>query len=392
MHKNVVDMQDGHRNQNIRMVDVEKRFGDHSAVRNLNLEIADCELLVFLGPSGSGKSTALNLLAGLEIATAGDIYFGGERVTEMPTERRNISMVFQSNTLYPHKNVRANILFALQIAKVPTDVQQQRMRDITRLLGIERYLDRRIDQLSGGERQRVAIAKALVKRPKLFLLDEPFAALDALLRRELRGELVRIHRELETTMVFVTHDQEEALGIADRIAVMNKGELVQLGPALEIYSRPANTWVASFVGPHSINLLDVQVEGQDGAGLVRTVAGRLAVERTVFDPLRQELRSARAIVGVRPEFTSLSSTPSADALAAVVYSRQIFGSTALYQLKADPLDLRALVPVHQRFDIGQRVYARPLWDQCVWFDSDSKNLILASANDDADTDRKAARL
>lgn len=372
MQRIVASTPGGRPSQNIRMVDVEKRFKGHSAIQKLNLEIADREMLVVLGPSGSGKSTTLNLLAGLEIASAGDIYFGEERVTNVPTEQRSISMVFQSNTLYPHKNVRANILFALQIAKVPRDVQEQRMRETTRLLGIERYLDRRIDQLSGGERQRVAIAKALVKRPKLFLLDEPFAALDAQLRRELRGELVRIHRELETTMLFVTHDQEEALGIADRIAVMNKGELVQLAPALEIYSRPATTWVATFVGPHSINLLDVQMETDGGTGYVRTAAGRIAVEASVFERVRQVLPASRAILGIRPEFTSVSAAPSSDAIAAAVYSRQNLGSAVLYQLKADGLDLRAVVPIHQRFDIGQRVYAGPIWARCVWFDASSK--------------------
>jgi multiple sugar transport system ATP-binding protein len=374
--------------QNIRMVGVEKHFGGHSALSKLTLEITDRELLVVLGPSGSGKSTALNLLAGLETATSGDIYFGEDRVTDLPTEQRNISMVFQSNTLYPHKNVRGNILFALQVAKVPKDVQERRMRDTTRLLGIEAYLDRRIDQLSGGQRQRVAIAKALVKRPKLFLLDEPFAALDAQLRRELRGELVRIHRELETTMLFVTHDQEEAIGIADRIAVMNRGELVQVAPALEVYSRPANTWVASFVGPHSINLMDVEVQSEDGAGFVLTPAGRLKVDGEVFERLRQALRDTRAILGIRPEFTSLSVVPSSEAVPAEVYSRQNFGSAVLYQLKANNLDLRAVVPVSQRFDIGDRVHVGVSWDQSVWFHPDSKELILAPTDDAAGLNRE----
>jgi multiple sugar transport system ATP-binding protein len=376
--------------QNIRMVDVEKSFGGQAALDRLNLEIVARELLVVLGPSGSGKSTALNLLAGLDAATSGEIYFGDERVTHIPTEERNISMVFQSNTLYPHKNVRANILFALKIAKVPAEVQEQRMLETAQLLKIDRYLDRKVHQLSGGERQRVAIAKALVKRPQLFLLDEPFAALDAMLRRELRGELVRIHRELETTMLFVTHDQEEALAIADRIAVMNRGELIQVGPPLEIYNHPATTWVASFVGPHSINLLPVELESVADGVLVRTPAGAMELDQDVAIRLRATSSSKKAILGVRPESTSLAAKQStSNPLPAEVYSRQNFGSVVLYQLKAEGQDLRAVVPVNQRFDIGDHVFVGFSWRQCLWFDADTEQLTLAFSEDERD--RNAGR-
>lgn len=374
--------------QNIRMVDIQKSFNGQTALERLNLEIADRELLVVLGPSGSGKSTTLNLLAGLELASSGEIFFGDERVTDVPTERRNISMVFQANTLYPHKNVRDNILFALKVAKVPRDVQQQRMRDTTRLLGIEPFLDRRIDQLSGGQRQRVAIAKALVKRPKLFLLDEPFAALDAQLRRELRGELVRIHRELETTMLFVTHDQEEAIAIADRVAVMNKGELVQLGPALDIYIRPTNTWIAGFVGPHSINFLDVELHSDGSRGYVNSPCGRIAVDPDTFARVQQSLGGRRAILGFRPEFATLSSASSSDSMPAEVYSRQNLGSSILYHLKSGGLDHRAVAPVNQRLDIGQRVNLRLSWAHSVWFDPASKALVVGPAENELELRRE----
>jgi ABC-type sugar transport system ATPase subunit len=229
----------------IRLQGVQKKFSNEAiAVKNLDFEIKDRELLVLLGPSGCGKSTTLNMLAGLELPTSGRIFFGNRDVTRVPPEERDISMVFQSIVLYPYLNVQDNILFALRLRKVPQDVQKQRLAEMASLLGIERYLRRAIHELSGGERQRVAIAKALVKRPKLFLLDEPFSSLDAEMRRELRGELVRIRRGLDTTMLFVTHDQEEALSIADRIAVMNQGELVQIAQPLEIYDSPATMWVA----------------------------------------------------------------------------------------------------------------------------------------------------
>jgi ABC-type sugar transport system ATPase subunit len=363
--------------ENIRMVGVGKEFNGKSVIDALDLEIVDRELLVVLGPSGSGKSTVLNLLGGLETASAGEIYFGRERVTQVPTERRSISMVFQSNTLYPHKNVRDNILFALKMAKTPGDVQADRLRETTTLLKIDHYLNRRIDQLSGGERQRVAIAKALVKRPKLFLLDEPFAALDAMLRRELRSELVRIHRELATTMLFVTHDQEEALALADRIAVMNKGELVQIGPPLDIYNRPATTWVARFVGSHSINLLDVAVTPD---GFLHSPVGPLRPDPAVLAELRTTAAADAAVLGVRPEHTSLSDQPTPDGVSAEVYSRQNLGSAVLYQLQVQDQLLRAVVPVSEVFDIGDKVYVDFAWSQALWFDPKTQHLVLANGS------------
>jgi multiple sugar transport system ATP-binding protein len=365
--------------QNIRLVDVEKRFGQQSAVKDLNLEILDRELLVVLGPSGSGKTTVLNLLAGLVAPTAGEIYFGKERVTDTPAEERNISMVFQSIALYPNLNVQDNILFALKLAKVPKDVQEQRVRDITRLLAIEGYLGRRVHELSGGERQRVAIAKALVKRPELFLLDEPFSSLDAELRRELRGELVRIRRELETTMLFVTHDQEEALSIADRIAVMNRGELVQIGGPVEIYERPVNMWVAKFVGPYPINLIEVEWEVENGVPYARMRFGRLPVDQDVFDRVQQASKSSRSVLGMRPEFTRLSATKDADrTLPVTVYTRQHLGNEVLYEVRADGHDLRAVAPVSQNFGLGDQAYLDFAWDRVLWFDLASEKTVVTS--------------
>ncbi|MDB5077943.1 MAG: sugar transporter ATP-binding protein [Chloroflexi bacterium] len=365
-------------NQNIRLVDAQKRFGNHLAVKNLNLEIIDRELLVVLGPSGCGKSTTLNLLAGLERPTNGQIYFGNEDVTKVPAEERNVSVVFQSITLYPHKNVQENILFALKLAKVPRDVQEQRLRETARLLGIDRYLSRRIHQLSGGERQRVAIAKALVKRPRLFILDEPFSSLDAELRRELRGEIVRIHRELQTTMLFVTHDQEEALSIADRIALMKQGELVQLGPALDIYEKPATSWVASFVGPHRINLLDVELGVDGDQPYVQTPAGRLLIERPIFNRVQQAASSQRVMLGLRPEFSGLSASATpGHSLPVEVYTRQHLGNEVLYHVKTDNITLRAVVPATQHFQFGDLVNFEISWNQALWFDSTSGQLLHA---------------
>ncbi len=362
----------------IRMVDVEKRFGDAMAVRDLNLEINDGELLVVLGPSGSGKTTTLNLLAGLETPTAGQIYFGDRTVTDVPTEKRNIAMVFQSVTLYPHLNVRANILFGLKQAKVSAATQEQRLMETARLLGIDRLLNRRIHALSGGERQRVAIAKALVKRPELFILDEPFASLDAELRRELRGEIVRIHRELQTTMLFVTHDQEEALAIADRIALMDAGRLVQLAPALELYEKPATKWVASFVGPYRINLLEGELSHE--AGFFQTAVGTLKVEEPVLRRIREQAPASKVVLGVRPEFTSLGMGDGAgSSLPVEVYTRQHLGNEVLYTLKAGETTLRSVSPATRSIAIGDHARLEIEWSRALWFDAASGSLIDTTA-------------
>src|SRR5215216_7137914 len=251
----------------IRFVGVDKRFEAFHAVRNLNLEINDGELLVLLGPSGCGKTTTLNMLAGLERPTSGQLFFGDRLMNDVPPEERDIAMVFQSIALYPHLNVRENIGFALKSQRIDRATIKQRVAEVAKTLDIDAFLERRINQLSGGQRQRVAIAKALVRRPRLFLLDEPFSSLDAELRRQMRGEIVRIHRSVETTMVFVTHDQEEAMAIADRIGVMNAGELIQLGPPLDIYRAPRNLWVAQFIGSHPVNVIEASLTA-DGAQLL----------------------------------------------------------------------------------------------------------------------------
>src|SRR5947207_12600462 len=247
----------------IRLRNIGKQFTNQSqdaALRDINLDIHDKELLVLLGPSGCGKTTTLNILAGLEEPSGGEIFFGDQLMNDVPAEERDISMVFQSIALYPHLNVEENIAFALRLRKVPKEEIQRRMDETVPMLGMEPYLKRKLHQLSGGERQRVAIAKALVKRPRLFLLDEPFSSLDADMRRQLRAELVRIHHALETTMVFVTHDQEEAMSVADRIVVMRRGELTQVGTPLDIYMRPANVWTSRFVGTHPINMFEVTID------------------------------------------------------------------------------------------------------------------------------------
>jgi len=239
-----------------------------AALENLSLEIADREFVVLLGPSGCGKSTTLNLIAGLEDVTAGSLYFDATLMNVVPAHKRDVAMVFQSYALYPHKSVYENIAFGLRMRGHPKAEIEQRVRDAARSLEIEPLLERRPHQLSGGQRQRVALGRALVRQPQAFLMDEPLSNLDAALRIAMRAEIKKLHQTMRTTFVYVTHDQAEALTLADRIVVMKEGVIQQIGTPEEIYDRPKNTFVASFLGNPPINYLEGSLS-QDGRRFVR---------------------------------------------------------------------------------------------------------------------------
>ncbi|HET7387451.1 MAG TPA: ABC transporter ATP-binding protein [Nocardioidaceae bacterium] len=240
--------------------ELRKEFGHNAAVDGIDLETEEGEYLVLLGPSGCGKTTLLRLIAGLEHPTGGDVLIGGEVVTRLPPRARKIAMVFQSYALYPHKTVRKNITFPLAAAGVPKESWPDKVEWASEVLGIGRLLDRRPRQLSGGERQRVALARALVREPQVFLFDEPLSNLDAKLRTSARDELKEFQRRMGVTTVYVTHDQVEAMGLGDRVAVLNSGQVQQIGLPEEVYADPANTFVATFVGAPPMNLLHVKDE------------------------------------------------------------------------------------------------------------------------------------
>lgn len=365
-------------NNNIVLTDLTKRFGRDAAVRGLNLTIHEGELLVLLGPSGCGKTTTLNLLAGLEEPDSGDIYFGTRRMNSVLPEDRDISMVFQSFGLYPHLNARDNISFALRLRKVPKAEISSRISEITRLLNIERLLDRRIHQLSGGERQRVAIGKALVKRPRLFLLDEPFSSLDADMRRQFRSELVRIHRNLQTTMVFVTHDQEEAMSIADRIILMRGGELIQIGSPLEVYYQPATLWSSQFVGTHPINVIPCQLNAADYQALLfETDQVSTFLENALAERIRAKTLAKEVLLGVRPEFILLERTgQGVDGIPAKIFSKEILGSDALYDVTVGPHHLRLVQPSVRQFYEDETVSLRFIWDKVFVFAKDTGKCLV----------------
>lgn len=355
-------------NEDIVVQKVNKRFGSTElALRDFDLRIRDKELLVLLGPSGCGKTTLLNILAGLEEPTSGDVYFGSQQVTRVPAEERDISMVFQTIGLYPHMNARENIVFPLKLRRVPANIINERAVEMANLLGIEKLLDRRINELSGGERQRVAIAKALVKRPRLFLLDEPFSSLDADLRRQLRSELVRIHRQLDITMVFVTHDQEEAMSMADRVALIRSGRLVQLGPPLDMYQQPINLWVARFIGSYPINVFEAEPALGAGGFRLNFADRRIAH----LDPLsaeryRKVTFPEQMIVGIRPEHVQLS--PGGHGIPAIVIIREVLGNNIVYHLQIGETQLRAVRPASEVYDIGVPVQVSFDWSRAFFFD------------------------
>jgi multiple sugar transport system ATP-binding protein len=269
------------------------------AARDLSLEVNDGELLVLVGPSGSGKSTVLRLMAGLERVTDGIIRIGDRDVTDLPPQQRDIAMVFQNYALYPHMTVRENLGFGLSIRKQPPSVIAERVGAIAASLGLDALLDRKPAQLSGGQRQRVALGRAIVREPLAFLFDEPLSNLDAQLRVETRVELSRLHRKLGATMVYVTHDQSEALTLGDRIAVLKEGVLQQIASPMELYERPANKFVAGFIGSPSMNFIEGYLEQPNGGGERRMCTFR-APDLTVDVPSAADSRG-RVFLGVRPQ-------------------------------------------------------------------------------------------
>lgn len=279
---------------------VTKRFGEVVAVDDLTLEIADKEFLVLVGPSGCGKSTSLRLLAGLEELTKGEIYIGDRLVNDVPSKDRDIAMVFQSYALYPHMTVFNNMAFALQLRKVDKGEIRERVDKAAGALGISDLLDRKPKQLSGGQRQRVALGRAIVREPAVFLMDEPLSNLDAKLRVQMRAELSALHNRLQATMIYVTHDQVEAMTMGDRIVVMKDGVTQQIGTPMEIYEGPSNLFVAGFVGSPSMNFVEARIVQENDSVFIdaKDFRVRIPEERC---PICRDLIGREVIFGIRPE-------------------------------------------------------------------------------------------
>ena len=284
----------------VRLTGIKKSYGPVEVIKGVDIDIEDGEFVVFVGPSGCGKSTLLRMIAGLEDISGGEMTIGGQLVNDKPPKERGVGMVFQSYAIFPHMTVRENMAFGLTIAKAPKEEKAARVAEAARILQMEHLLDRRPSQLSGGQRQRVAIGRAIVRQPKVFLFDEPLSNLDAALRMDMRMEIGKLHQQLKATMVYVTHDQVEAMTLADKIVVLKDGEVMQAGSPMDLYHNPANLFVAGFLGAPSMNFLTVDVK-EAGAGAA--VVANPSLEPVSIAGAPDGLSAGgRATLGIRPQY------------------------------------------------------------------------------------------
>ena len=338
----------------IRLENLTKRYQEVTAVDHLNLEIEDGDLVCLLGPSGCGKSTTLSIIAGLEQATEGAIYFDEENVGGLEAEERDIGMVFQDYALYPHMTVQENIAFPLKMQGWKKKDRIEKVKEAAKMLRIEEYLKRKPGKLSGGQQQRVAIARAIVKNPKILLLDEPLSNLDARLRIELRDEIRRVQKQLGITTIFVTHDQEEALSISDKILLMEKGKISQYSSPKEMYMEPQNMFAAKFLGNPPMNFVPGE-KVEDGISLLLGDENVTVKKGTIHEA--GELKGS-VCVGIRPEALELCSTEEEEAISGVITGIQTLGKDMYIHFRAGEQVLTACVGWEKTFSEGERVSFR----------------------------------
>ena len=352
----------------VRLTGVTKSFGTTEVLKGIDLEIADGEFVVFVGPSGCGKSTLLRTIAGLEEATGGDIAIGGKIVNDLGPSDRGIAMVFQSYALYPHMSVYENMAFGLKLARADKAEINRRVRGAAETLNITDLLDRKPKALSGGQRQRVAIGRAIVREPQVFLFDEPLSNLDAALRVRMRYEFASLHERLKTTMVYVTHDQVEAMTLADRIVVLHGGIIEQVGKPMDLYERPRNLFVAEFIGSPKMNLLPAEVVTATAKGAtVRTAAGETL--KVAVDASRASAGD-KVTLGVRPEH--LTTAGKDDTVSAKVTFVETLGHATYAYLTAGEEPVTVLLPGDVRPSAGETLSLRVPADQAHLFDTNGE--------------------
>jgi len=365
----------------IRLENVTKVFdGRVYAVRDVTLEISDGEFFVLLGPSGSGKTTLLRIIAGLESPTRGRVYIDGEDVTDLPPRKRDIAMVFQTWALYPHMRVFDNIAFPLRLRKVPEAEVRRRVKEVAELLEIEGLLDRYPRQLSGGQQQRVALARALVRNPRAWLMDEPLSNLDALLRVQMRVELRRLQRELGITTVYVTHDQTEAMSMADRLAVMNNGSIIQVGTPLEVYEEPVSSFVGGFLGSPPMNFLKGRADPVEGGLLFKALDS--SVEALIPAPqgkLHSIGEGEEVLLGFRPEHVHINAEPE-DPRSFIVFEGDLIhvealGSEKLVNVRVGRSVVKVKAPVQARVEGDKVTLAVGLSNVRVFLARDGRRIL-----------------
>jgi multiple sugar transport system ATP-binding protein len=356
---------------------VTKTFGSVVAVDDVSIEIEDKTFVALLGPSGCGKTTTLRLIAGLENLTHGNIYVGDRLVNDFDARERNVAMVFQSYALYPHMTVFDNIAFPLKIAKVPKGEIKKRVEDVAELMEIENLLDRKPKALSGGQRQRVALGRAVVRKPDVFLLDEPLSNLDAKLRVYMRAELKRLQRNLGVTTIYVTHDQVEALTMSDKIAVMNDGKLQQIDGPDELYARPANTWVAGFIGSPPMNFFDCTLSTEGQHAFLESSEFSIDVGREVGSLISENSSSTEFVLGARPEdLTVIKGSPRNGAIPAEIYVLEPVGESTIVDLNVGKHVVRARAPPAFKGQIGEKVGIVFAKDKLRVFDKKTGKLLI----------------
>ena len=333
-----------------------KKYDDVHAVKDVNLEIRDREFVVLVGPSGCGKTTTLRMVAGLEEISSGEIQIDEQRINELAPMDRDIAMVFQNYALYPHMSVYDNMAFGLRMRKFETEEIERRVNQAAEVLGIQALLERRPRQLSGGQRQRVALGRAIVRNPRVFLFDEPLSNLDAALRVQMRVELKRLHERLETTAIYVTHDQVEAMTLGDRVVVMKDGVVQQVGEPLELYGRPLNRFVAGFIGSPAMNFAEVAIAEANGVLWADARGLRVKVPPARIETLRRYAGS-RVILGVRPEALRMASAadPAEYAFDSTAEVVEPLGSEILLNVRAGPHALVARVDPSTRLKVHETV-------------------------------------
>ncbi len=364
----------------VKLVEVVKRFGEVVAVDHITLTIRDGEFFCLLGPSGSGKTTLLRLIAGLEYPTEGEIYIDDRLVNDVHPKDRDVAMVFQNYALYPHMKVYDNIAFPLYMRKKKLGLTKEDIRkkvvEVARLLRIEHLLDRKPSQLSGGEQQRVALARALVREPKVFLMDEPLSNLDAKLRLYMRTELRRLQEKLGVTTIYVTHDQVEAMSMADRIAVMNKGRVQQVGTPEELYEKPGNLFVAGFIGVPPMNFIECEIVEKDNEYFLDCRKLKKKLDKEIALKILESGYGPEIVLGVRPEHLSISKEPLEDSVETEVFLSEPLGSEVIVNVKVGESVVKVRAPPGTKYRIGEKVYLKINWDKIHLFDKKTEKAIL----------------